>query len=77
MINLERRRFQQCADFIYFNIGSEEIVKQFEEGKIPESKSLMQIMSNSGRFRPEFLARITEIIPFAPITESEEFLIFS
>ncbi len=52
------------------NIGSEEIVKQFEEGKIPESNSLMQIMSNSGRFRPEFLARITEIIPFAPITES-------
>lgn len=52
------------------NIGSEEIVKQFEEGKIPESSSLMQIMSNSGRFRPEFLARITEIIPFAPITES-------
>jgi len=52
------------------NIGSEEIVKQFEEGKIPESSSLLQIMSNSGRFRPEFLARITEIIPFAPITES-------
>lgn len=52
------------------NIGSEEIVKQFEEGNIPESSSLMQIMSNSGKFRPEFLARITEIIPFAPITES-------
>lgn len=52
------------------NIGSEEIVKQFEEDKVPESSSLMQIMSNSGRFRPEFLARITEIIPFAPITES-------
>ncbi len=52
------------------NIGSEEIVKQFEEGKVPESSALMQIMSNSGRFRPEFLARITEIIPFAPITES-------
>lgn len=52
------------------NIGSEEIVRQFEEGKVPKSSSLMQIMSNSGRFRPEFLARITEIIPFAPITES-------
>lgn len=52
------------------NIGSEEIVKQFEENKIPDSKNLMQIMSNSGKFRPEFLARITEIIPFAPITES-------
>lgn len=59
------------------NIGSEEIVKQFEEGKIPESKSLMQIMSNSGRFRPEFLARITEIIPFAPITESMAERIFN
>ncbi|QDP84729.1 ATP-dependent Clp protease ATP-binding subunit [Chryseobacterium sp. SNU WT5] len=52
------------------NIGSEEIVKKFEENQIPDSKNLMQIMSNSGKFRPEFLARITEIIPFAPITES-------
>lgn len=26
-------------------------------------------MTDSGRFRPEFLARITEIIPFSPITE--------
>ncbi|MHA7610371.1 ATP-dependent Clp protease ATP-binding subunit [Elizabethkingia meningoseptica] len=51
------------------NIGSEEIVKQFEEGITPDSKKLMQIMSDSGKFRPEFLARITEIIPFAPITE--------
>lgn len=51
------------------NIGSEEIVKKFEAGTIPDSKNLMQIMSNSGKFRPEFLARITEIIPFAPITE--------
>jgi ATP-dependent Clp protease ATP-binding subunit ClpA len=51
------------------NIGSEEIVRKFEEGITPESKTLMQIMSDSGKFRPEFLARITEIIPFAPITE--------
>lgn len=51
------------------NIGSEEIVKQFEAGLTPDSKNLMQIMSDSGKFRPEFLARITEIIPFAPITE--------
>ena len=52
------------------NIGSEQIVKKFEEGIIPDSKNLMQIMSDSGKFRPEFLARITEIIPFAPITEN-------
>ncbi len=49
------------------NIGSEEIVKQFEEGITPDSKKLMQIMSDSGKFRPEFLARITEIIPLPPL----------
>ncbi len=52
------------------NIGSEEIVKYFEKNEIPTSKNLIQIMTDSGRFRPEFLARITEIIPFAPITET-------
>ena len=36
------------------NIGSEEIVRKFEEGITPESKTLMQIMSDSGKFRPEF-----------------------
>ncbi|WP_313376255.1 ATP-dependent Clp protease ATP-binding subunit [Chishuiella sp.] len=51
------------------NIGSDEIVKHFERKEIPDSSNLMKIMTNSGRFRPEFLARITEIIPFAPITE--------
>ncbi len=51
------------------NIGSEEIVQYFERGEIPGSKDLMRIMNESGRFRPEFLARITEIIPFSPITE--------
>lgn len=51
------------------NIGSEEIVQYFERGEIPGSKDLMRIMNESGRFRPEFLARLTEIIPFSPITE--------
>ena len=50
------------------NIGSAAIVDQFEKKQIPSSTQLMQLMS--GHFRPEFLARITEIIPFAPITES-------
>jgi len=35
----------------------------------------MQLMS--GHFRPEFLARITEIIPFAPISEEMAEKIFS
>lgn len=52
------------------NIGSEQIVEHFEKNEIPGTKSLMKIMTDSGRFRPEFLARITEIIPFSPITEA-------
>ena len=59
------------------NIGSEEIVKYFERKEIPASKDLMKIMTESARFRPEFLARITEIIPFAPITEEMAEMIFS
>lgn len=59
------------------NIGSEEIVKHFEKNEIPDSKTLMKIMTDSGRFRPEFLARITEIIPFAPISEEMAEKIFS
>ena len=47
------------------NIGSEFIVDAFTEGRIPENNELMDIMQ--GSFRPEFLARLTEIVPFSPI----------
>jgi ATP-dependent Clp protease ATP-binding subunit ClpB len=47
------------------NIGSDYIVKSFEKDIIPKSNDLIQIMT--GYFRPEFLGRLTEIIPFAPI----------
>jgi ATP-dependent Clp protease ATP-binding subunit ClpB len=47
------------------NIGSDFIVKSFEKDVIPKSNDLIQIMT--GYFRPEFLGRLTEIIPFAPI----------
>jgi ATP-dependent Clp protease ATP-binding subunit ClpB len=47
------------------NIGSDFIVKSFEKDIIPKSNDLIQIMT--GYFRPEFLGRLTEIIPFAPI----------
>lgn len=52
------------------NIGSEQIIEDFEKGDIPDSQKLLRIMTDSRRFRPEFLARITEIIPFSPITET-------
>lgn len=50
------------------NIGSEWIVEEFGKGEIPKSSSLMEIMTK--HFRPEFLARLTEILPFAPISEA-------
>lgn len=50
------------------NIGSDFIMKSFNEGNIPLSNDLMDIMSR--HFRPEFLARLTEIVPFAPISEA-------
>ena len=49
------------------NIGSEYIFKSFGEGKVPTHGQLLEVMQ--GQFRPEFLARLTEIVPFSPITE--------
>ena len=49
------------------NIGSEWIAQQIDEGKIPSSNQLIEVMSN--HFRPEFLGRLTEVLPFAPIRE--------
>ncbi|AJH15255.1 ATP-dependent Clp protease ATP-binding subunit [Myroides profundi] len=57
------------------NIGSKHIIESFNQEKIPSSKELMELMT--GNFRPEFLARITEIVPFAPITETMAKQIFS
>ena len=48
------------------NIGSEYIFKSFGEGKVPTHDQLLEVMQ--GQFRPEFLARLTEIVPFSPIT---------
>ncbi len=56
------------------NIGSDWITEQFDKGEIPPSNKLMEIMSKY--FRPEFLARLTEIVPFAPINEKNIVRIF-
>jgi ATP-dependent Clp protease ATP-binding subunit ClpB len=56
------------------NIGSKYIVDSFEKGEIPPSDKLMEIMSN--HFRPEFLGRLTEIVPFAPINKENVVKIF-
>src|SRR5580693_10441551 len=49
------------------NIGSQYIVDSFNKGEIPASNKLIEIMAP--HFRSEFLGRLTEIIPFAPMTE--------
>lgn len=49
------------------NIGSQYVVDSFNNKKIPTSNELLEIMSK--HFRPEFLGRLTEILPFAPMTE--------
>ena len=56
------------------NIGAQTIVEKFNSGVIPENNELMDIMQ--GYFRPEFLARLTEIVPFSPITDKTVSLIF-
>ena len=58
------------------NVGSEHIVRSFEAGEIPSSNELKQIMIER-KFKPEFLGRLTEIIPFSPITENMVLMIFN
>jgi ATP-dependent Clp protease ATP-binding subunit ClpA len=47
------------------NIGSQWIQEQIESGHLPTSNQLIDIMSS--HFRPEFLGRLTEVVPFSPI----------
>ena len=49
-------------------------MEKFNSGVIPENNELMDIMQ--GYFRPEFLARLTEIVPFSPITDKTVTKIF-
>ncbi|GAB3642852.1 ATP-dependent Clp protease ATP-binding subunit [Spirosoma arcticum] len=57
------------------NIGSDYVVEKAAKGEIAASNELLEIM---GRFfRPEFLGRLTEIVPFQPISESAIVQIFN
>ncbi|MET4080729.1 ATP-dependent Clp protease ATP-binding subunit ClpB [Pedobacter sp. UYP30] len=56
------------------NIGSEWVAERLKEGHMPTSNEIMEIMA--GHFRPEFLARLSEIVPFAPISEENVVRIF-
>lgn len=50
------------------NVGSEWISNELNEGRVPTTLQMMEVMGK--HFRPEFLARLSEIVPFSPIGES-------
>ena len=56
------------------NVGSDLIAEKYAKEGLPSGTEMMEVMSRY--FRPEFLARITEILPFAPITEDNIVKIF-
>lgn len=57
------------------NIGSQYVFDKFEKGIVPTHNDMLEVMQ--GHFRPEFLARLTEIVPFAPINEKIVTMIFN
>ena len=56
------------------NIGSQFIIDSFGNDIVPKNNDLLDVMQ--GHFRPEFLGRLTEIVPFSPITEKIVMMIF-
>jgi len=59
--------FSNAVILFTSNIGSEYIAASVEKNTLPSTNELLEIMANY--FRPEFLGRLTEIVPFSPITE--------
>jgi ATP-dependent Clp protease ATP-binding subunit ClpB len=57
------------------NIGSQFIVKEFQDGRTPSQSDLIANME--GYFRPEFLGRLTGLTPFRPISEEIILKIFN
>jgi ATP-dependent Clp protease ATP-binding subunit ClpA len=57
------------------NVGSEWLIEQINNGNMPATNRLMEVMGRY--FRPEFLACLSEIVPFAPINESMLLKIFN
>lgn len=66
--------FSNAVIIFTSNIGSDYIFKSFENNHIPTHDEMLEVMQ--GQFRPEFLARLTEILPFSPITEEMIYKIF-
>lgn len=59
--------FSNAVILFTSNVGADFVSESFGKGEIPKGNELMEIMTRF--FRPEYLARLTEIVPFSPITE--------
>lgn len=57
------------------NVGSQWLTEQLNKGITPTTTQLMEVMGQY--FRPEFLARLSEIVPFSPIDETMLLKIFN
>jgi ATP-dependent Clp protease ATP-binding subunit ClpA len=57
------------------NVGSEWLTGEMSKGITPATTQIMEVMGRY--FRPEFLARLSEIVPFAPINETMLLKIFN
>lgn len=57
------------------NVGTNWLVDKLSKGETPTTTQLMEEMGS--HFRPEFLARLSEIVPFSPINEEMLLLIFN
>lgn len=57
------------------NVGSDWLIDKLAKGEKPTTIQLMEVMGRY--FRPEFLARISEIVPFSPINEEMLLQIFT
>ena len=67
--------FSNAVILFTSNVGSEWLLKQNAEGYKPTTWQMMEIMGQY--FRPEFLARLSEIVPFAPVSEDMLLQIFN
>lgn len=68
----KRGDFSNAVILFTSNVGSDYVIDRFAKNEIPSAQDMMAVMQSQMKdgkpvFRPEFLARITEIIPFAPI----------
>lgn len=67
--------FSNAVILFTSNVGSEWLASEINQGKQPTTQQLLEVMGRY--FRPEFLARLSEIVPFSPINDNMLLQIFN